>query len=124
MVSALLVWLLVGLSLVCYRFLTKHSDECVSYEPQDPPYVLVNIFYGEKFFSAKNILNHILHTLQGRNFIKIQCYNIRRDMINDIPRCLQKNNFKIQYVLKQFHIKIFYSDLRLKENQSDKKQIQ
>lgn len=45
-------------------------------------------------------------------------------MINDIPRCLQKNNFKIQYVLKQFHIKIFYSDLRLKENQSDKKQIQ
>lgn len=45
-------------------------------------------------------------------------------MINDIPRCLQKNNFKIPYVLKQFHIKIFYSDLRLKENQSDKKQIQ
>lgn len=45
-------------------------------------------------------------------------------MINDIPRCLQKNNFKIQYALKQFHTKIFYSDLRLKENQSDKKQIQ
>lgn len=36
-VSALLVWLLVGLSLVCYRFLMKHSDECVPCEPQDHP---------------------------------------------------------------------------------------
>ncbi|XP_050595962.1 uncharacterized protein LOC126924948 [Bombus affinis] len=44
-VSALLVWLLVGLSLVCYRFLTKHSDECVSYEPQDPP---VAVLYENK----------------------------------------------------------------------------
>ncbi|XP_076624632.1 uncharacterized protein LOC143343539, partial [Colletes latitarsis] len=38
-VSALLVWLLVGLSLVCYRFLLKHSDECGPCEPQHPPVV-------------------------------------------------------------------------------------
>ncbi|KOC65088.1 hypothetical protein WH47_04678 [Habropoda laboriosa] len=44
-VSALLVWLLVGLSLVCYRFLTKHSDECAPCEPQDPP---VAVLYENK----------------------------------------------------------------------------
>ncbi|XP_017760316.1 PREDICTED: uncharacterized protein LOC108550911 [Eufriesea mexicana] len=44
-VSALLVWLLVGLSLVCYRFLTKHSDECGPCEPQDPP---VAVLYRNK----------------------------------------------------------------------------
>lgn len=27
-VSALVVWLLVGLCLVCYRFLTKSAEEC------------------------------------------------------------------------------------------------
>ncbi|XP_078036941.1 uncharacterized protein LOC144470036 [Augochlora pura] len=40
-VSALLVWLLVGLSLVCYRYLVKHSDECGPCEPQQPPPVAV-----------------------------------------------------------------------------------
>nr|XP_034188036.1 uncharacterized protein LOC117607903 isoform X2 [Osmia lignaria] len=44
-VSALLVWLLVGLSVVCYRFLRKHSDECGSSEPQDPP---VAVLYENK----------------------------------------------------------------------------
>ncbi|CAK9801060.1 hypothetical protein ANTQUA_LOCUS2685 [Anthophora quadrimaculata] len=44
-VSALLVWLLVGLSLVCYRFLRKHSDECIPCEPQDPP---VAVLYENK----------------------------------------------------------------------------
>ncbi|XP_053989796.1 uncharacterized protein LOC128882232, partial [Hylaeus volcanicus] len=36
-VSALLVWLLVGLSLVCYRFLVKHSDECGPCDAVHPP---------------------------------------------------------------------------------------
>ncbi|XP_012145386.1 uncharacterized protein LOC100879460 isoform X1 [Megachile rotundata] len=44
-VSALLVWLLVGLSLVCYRFLRKHSDECGPIEPQNPP---VAVLYKNK----------------------------------------------------------------------------
>ncbi|XP_076644967.1 uncharacterized protein LOC143354600 [Halictus rubicundus] len=44
-VSALLVWLLVGLSLVCYRYLTKHSEECAPCEPQQP---LVDVLYKNK----------------------------------------------------------------------------
>ncbi|XP_076294306.1 uncharacterized protein LOC143215768 [Lasioglossum baleicum] len=44
-VSALLVWLLVGLSLVCYRYLTKHSEECGPCEPQKPP---VDVLYKNK----------------------------------------------------------------------------
>ncbi|XP_043518967.1 uncharacterized protein LOC122533389 isoform X1 [Frieseomelitta varia] len=44
-VSALLVWLLVGLSVVCYRFLMKHTDESVPCEPQDPP---VAVLYDNK----------------------------------------------------------------------------
>lgn len=43
-VSALLVWLLVGLSLVCYRFLIRNSDECIPCEP-DPA---VAVLYENK----------------------------------------------------------------------------
>lgn len=35
-VSAVLVWLLVGLSLVCYRFLTKQPEECTPCEAKAP----------------------------------------------------------------------------------------
>ncbi|KAK2578761.1 hypothetical protein KPH14_008867 [Odynerus spinipes] len=36
-VSALLVWLLVGLSLVCYRYLSRHSEECSPCESPNTP---------------------------------------------------------------------------------------
>ncbi|XP_076761412.1 uncharacterized protein LOC143429619, partial [Xylocopa sonorina] len=44
-VSALLVWLLVGLTLVCYRFLVRHSDESGPCDPLDPP---VAVLYENK----------------------------------------------------------------------------
>ncbi|CAL7938736.1 unnamed protein product [Xylocopa violacea] len=44
-ISALLVWLLVGLSLVCYRFLARHSDEPGPCDPPDPP---VAVLYENK----------------------------------------------------------------------------
>ncbi|XP_031834028.1 uncharacterized protein LOC116427620 [Nomia melanderi] len=44
-VSALLVWLLVGLSLVCYRYLAKYSDECGPCQQQQPP---VAVLYENK----------------------------------------------------------------------------
>lgn len=36
-VSALLVWLLVGLCLVCYRFLTKQPEECSPCDSKTTP---------------------------------------------------------------------------------------
>lgn len=69
-VSALLVWLLVGLSLVCYRFLIRNSDECIPCEP-DPAYVLVNFLKIIKKSNIKciyNILN-ILKTFSNIQYI-------------------------------------------------------
>ncbi|XP_026675338.1 uncharacterized protein LOC108632250 [Ceratina calcarata] len=72
-VSALLVWLLVGLSLVCYRFLVKHSDECGPCEPRDPP---VAVLYENKEYCQpdtcpakaprKGLLERIKDCWQGK----------------------------------------------------------
>ncbi|CAL1673891.1 unnamed protein product [Lasius platythorax] len=40
-VSALVVWLLVGLSLVCYRFLTKQSEECSPCKSKTTPFAVL-----------------------------------------------------------------------------------
>ncbi|XP_026823802.1 uncharacterized protein LOC113561498, partial [Ooceraea biroi] len=40
-VSAVLVWLMVGLSLVCYRFLTKQSDGCPPCDAKTTPFAVL-----------------------------------------------------------------------------------
>ncbi|KAI4496379.1 hypothetical protein M0804_000189 [Polistes exclamans] len=47
-VSALLVWLLVGLSLVCYRYLSRHSEEC---SPCESPNTPVAVLYKNTDYS-------------------------------------------------------------------------
>ncbi|KAF7382927.1 hypothetical protein HZH66_013329 [Vespula vulgaris] len=47
-VSALLVWLLVGLSLVCYRYLSRHSEEC---SPCESPNTPVAVLYENTDYS-------------------------------------------------------------------------
>ena len=84
--SALCVWLFVGLALVCYRFLTRNSDDCVPYEsPSNPSWVLPIVFdshqrYGKTFevilfctelrcFTRKKITAiqiHVLRKLLGK----------------------------------------------------------
>ncbi|XP_015181183.1 PREDICTED: uncharacterized protein LOC107068876 [Polistes dominula] len=47
-VSALLVWLLVGLSLVCYKYLSRHSEEC---SPCESPNTPVAVLYENTDYS-------------------------------------------------------------------------
>lgn len=85
-VSALLVWLLVGLSLVCYRFLIRNSDECIPCEP-DPA---VAVLYENKDYcepdtcpkaSRKGYIVKIVDCLKNRFHCKT------RDQLDE-ERCL------------------------------------
>ncbi|KZC07991.1 hypothetical protein WN55_09054 [Dufourea novaeangliae] len=91
-VSALLVWLLVGLSLVCYRFLTKHSDECSPCEPQQPP---VAVLYENKEYCQNDMCTpqaprqYIVNKFREywkKKFSK--CRGSLNDPFTDEERCL------------------------------------
>ncbi|XP_050449684.1 uncharacterized protein LOC126850583 [Cataglyphis hispanica] len=66
-VCALLVWLLVGLSLVCYRFLTKSSEECSPCESKTTPFAVLyeNTDYCQPdTCSSKSLQKNVLEKLK------------------------------------------------------------
>ncbi|KAL6446379.1 hypothetical protein ACFW04_001158 [Cataglyphis niger] len=66
-VCALLVWLLVGLSLVCYRFLTKPSEECSPCESKTTPFAVLyeNTDYCQPdTCSSKSLQKNVLEKLK------------------------------------------------------------
>ncbi|XP_076163901.1 uncharacterized protein LOC143144905 [Ptiloglossa arizonensis] len=91
-VSALLVWLLVGLSLVCYRFLVKHSDECGPCEPQQPP--IIGLYENKEFCqqytcSTRAPRKGLFEKLVGNWRNKFgKCRGDCQNHCNDEERCL------------------------------------
>ncbi|XP_076231235.1 uncharacterized protein LOC143177257, partial [Calliopsis andreniformis] len=92
LVSALLVWLLVGLSLVCYRFLRKHSDESVPCEPQYPPVAV--LYENKEYCEADTCPTQVprpglLQKLKDYWKSKFgKCQGSCQDLCTDEERCL------------------------------------